>query len=628
MLRFSISNKLGQQSFEHTSGPIEFGRGPEPTEKDVPRVVVQDGYVSKDHVRVDEQPDGQVRIRNLSQRNSIRLPDNSIIDKGETRSVRAPTKLVVGETAISIEVVVDPVASGPLETIASPVIRPKGAVKFDAALAAAATQTNAPPESKESLLPAKESLLDLGKAPTPERLMTWFETFVAVQQAAAGTPDFYRQTAEAVVKLVGLDRGLVILRAKPGTAPGGTTLPGQRWMVQARYPDDGNMMGREFSQTIIEKALKDRKTYFQSTAMPQSSESLQGVEAVVASPILDPQDDVVGFVYGCRTRFTAQRGLGVGPLEAQVMQVLAASVATGLARQQHESEASRARVQFEQFVSAEVAQELQKNPRLLEGQEREITVMFSDIRSFSRLSERLGPKLTCDLVADIMDRLTNCIRDCEGTVVDYAGDGLMAMWNAPATQPNHAALACKAALAMQAILPQVDADWHDRIGASVKVGIGVNTGPAMCGNTGSKSRFKYGPLGHAVNLASRVEGATKAMGVPVLITSSTKQHIGDTFSTRRLCKVRVVGIQGAVDFYELFAEQAPPEWVQRRNTYEEALGQFEQGQFGSACRTVYPLLASADGNFDVPCLNLVTRSVECIKYPPEKFDGIVELTSK
>src|SRR5947208_7129395 len=182
MLRFTISNKLGRQSFEHPSGPLEFGRGPEPTEKDVPRVVVQDGYVSKDHVRVDEQPDGQLKIRNLSQRNSIRLPDNTIVDKGETKVLKAPTRLTVGETFIDIEVIVDPVANGPLETIASPVVRPKGAVKLDAALAAAALDAEKESDrlSKSgSLLPSDQSLLELGKAPTPERLMTWFEPFVA-----------------------------------------------------------------------------------------------------------------------------------------------------------------------------------------------------------------------------------------------------------------------------------------------------------------------------------------------------------------------------------------------------------------------------------------------------------------
>jgi adenylate cyclase len=227
-----------------------------------------------------------------------------------------------------------------------------------------------------------------------------------------------------------------------------------------------------------------------------------------------------------------------------------------------------------------------------------------------------------------MERLTQCIQAHEGTVVDYAGDGLMAMWNAPLTQPNHAVQACRAALAMQAVLPQLDADWHDRIGQPIKVGIGVNTGVAMVGNTGCKARFKYGPLGHCVNLASRVEGATKQLGVPVLITNTTRALIGESFATRRLCKVRVVGIHGAVDFYELHAETGAEDWLAHRNAYEAALTQFEAGQFGAACRNVYPLLANQEGTYDMPCLNLVTRAVEAIKNPPEKFDGIYELTSK
>ncbi len=615
MLRFLISNKAGRQTYEHPSGAVEFGRGPE--RDGITRIVVQDGYVSKDHVKVEEVAEGQIKLDNLSTRNSIRLSDNSIVDKGETRILKAPVRLTVGETLIDIEHVVDPVSTGPLETIASPVRRERGGGTNEAVKAAAAL-----------LGPESPSLLELGKAPTIEKLMGWFETFIAVQQAAAGTTAFYQQTAEAVVKLVGLDKGLVILRVpRPPGTPANTPV---RWMVQARFPDDGNSMGREFSLTILDRVQKENRTFYQSSAAPAAtSESLQGVEAVVASPIFDTQNEVVGFVYGCRTRWTGPRGIGIGPLEAQVMQVLAASVATGLARQQHEAEASRNRIQFEQFVSAELAAELQKNPTLLTGQEREITVLFSDIRSFSKLSERLGPKMTCELVADVMDRQTECIRKFDGTVVDYAGDGIMAMWNAPINQSDHAIKACKAALAILGCLPQLDADWHDRIGQSVKIGLGLNSGPAMCGNTGSRLRFKYGPLGHTVNLASRVEGATKQFGVPFLITGSTRAHLpAGAFAMRRLNKVRVVGVLGAVDFYELHAEAGSEEWRKQRDTYEEALTQFESGQFGNACRTVYPLLAGHDGNFDMPCLNLVTLCVEYIKTPPEKFDGVIELKIK
>src|SRR4029079_14685321 len=128
-------------------------------------------------------------------------------------------------------------------------------------------------------------------------------------------------------------------------------------------------------------------------------------------------------------------------------------------------------------------------------------------------------------------------------------------------QPDHAIKACRAALAMQAVLPRIDADWHDRIGQNVKVGIGLNTGMARCGNTGSRTRFKYGPLGHTVNLASRVEGATKQLGVPVLITGSTHAARGvHALATRRLCRVKVVGIDRQVDLYELHNSTLDADW--------------------------------------------------------------------
>src|SRR5439155_2452425 len=133
--------------------------------------------------------------------------------------------------------------------------------------------------------------------------------------------------------------------------------------------------------------------------------------------------------------------------------------------------------------------------------------------------------------------------------------------NAPVDQPDHAALACRAALAMLAELPAINSTWQETLGITVGVGVGVNTGPAMVGNTGSSYKFKYGPLGHAVNLASRVEGATKQLKVPILLTGSTRALLGDDFALRRLCKVRVVGIHEPVDLYELCGTACAAEWA-------------------------------------------------------------------
>jgi adenylate cyclase len=591
MLQFQITNKNGRQQFEHGSGPIEFGRGPR--REAVPRCVIQDDpYVSKDHVRVEELPGNQVRITNLSQRNPIWLADTTTLAPSVAQDLLLPIRLTVGETTIAVDPMTgpDPVNGEALATIAKPIRSSRLAV-------------------------AKPASLPLGTSPSAETLANWLETVIAVQRAAAGSPEFYEQTAQALVDLVGLDRGLILVRRN------------EVWEPVARA-GTANAVGREFSRTVLQRVMSERRTFFQSAATAPLSGSVQGLEAVVASPVFDSKDQVVGILYGSRTRFNAERGMGIGPLEAQVVQLLASAVGSGLARLEQEAEAGRLRVQFEQFFSTSLAHELERNPRLLEGQEREVTVLFSDIRGFSRLAERLEPQEICRMVREVMNEITEQIRACEGVVVDYSGDGMMAMWNAPTDQPSHAVMACRAALAIQSVVPRLSEAWSERLGGPLTLGLGLNTGKALVGNTGSTAKFKYGPLGHAVNLASRVEGATKQFGIPILISGTTHALLGDRFATRRLCRVRVVGITGAVDLYELHAEEASPEWRSHCANYELALSQYEAGQWSPCIRTIYPTLAGQEGHYDLPSLFLVSRSLECLKNIPKDFEPVIELSSK
>jgi adenylate cyclase len=589
MLRFQLSNKWEHQQFEHAGGPLELGRGPK--RGTVARCVIQDPYVSRDHVKIAECGQGLVRVENLSERNPVWLGDTSTLAPREARDCPLPLRLSLGETVVEVEADGGGAVPPSLETISQPV---RGRGFFDGG----------------------RSLLQLGGTPAPETLIEWFETVIAVQRAAAGSPEFYDQTAQAMVNLVGLDRGMVLLRR------------GDAWEVVASAGRDDNDP-RSFSHTILRHVVADAKTYYQPLAATSATESLQGIKAVVASPVFDARDNVVGVLYGTRTRGVELRGAaGIGKLQAYVVQLLASAVGVGLARLEKEAEASRQRVQFEQFFSSSLARELARNPCLLDGQEREVTVMFSDIRGFSRLAEKLGPTDICRLVSDVMDRITARVKEFEGVVVDYFGDGMLAMWNAPADQPEHAPLACRAALGILSDLPGLSAEWREKVGTPLGVGIGLNTGRALVGNTGSRYKFKYGPFGHVVNLASRVEGATKQMHIPLLITGSTKAQLGDAFATRRLCKVRVVGIQDAVDLYELRAESAPAEWLGRRDAYEQALTLFEAGQWHQAYQAIYPLLAGQAGSLDVPSLELASWSLECLKNPPERFDPILELKSK
>jgi len=584
MLSILVSNRTGRERLLHRGGPLEFGRGPQ---RDVPRKVLLDPTVSINQLSVEEQEHDRVRVRNLSGRVPVRLADGSLVEPGGELAAGLPTRIHVGDTLIEIESADQgrPPADGVvLKTIEPPIA------------AGSVCATLAP---------------RLAASPVPEELARWFESLVGVQRAAASSPDFFADTARAVVALIGLDCGLVILRK------------GLDWVPHACHPPHADPQG-QFSRWILETVSRERRTFYQG--VQATTASLEDVAAVVASPIFDEAQNVIGAVYGAR------RGAGRSPeisaLEAQLTQVLAAAVAAGLARLESEAQAARRRVQFEQFFTSDLAAALDRDPTLLEGREREVTVLFADIRGFSEVSERLPARLTCELIRDIMEHLTARIVESAGVVVDYMGDGLLAMWNAPVEQPDHAARACRAALAMRDGLPELNSRWQDRLGRPLGLGIGLNSGPALVGNTGSQKKFKYGPLGHTVNLGSRVEGATKHLGVRLLITGSTRDRLNHTFATRRLCRARVFGIAGEVELHELHAESESSDWQSRRETYEHALALYETGKWSEACQALFPLLTRASGTYDLPSLTLLGRAVECIKAPPSHFDPVLELKSK
>jgi adenylate cyclase len=592
MLIIQVTNEKQNQRLEHPEGPIELGRGPQ---RDVKRFMVEDISVSRDQLRVEELAPGSIRVENLSLKIPVALADGSSVPMGGSRELNLPVRLTVGQTRIEV----------------SPGLQ-DSAVEREGLLT-----ISQPVRSRSGARPALQPLTQLGESPTPETITQWLETVIALQRSAGDPAEIYEQTARALISLVGLDIGLILLRREG------------KWEVVARSANDSGFAGygREFSQTILNQVVSERRTFYQDLGSLTSQESLRNIDAVVASPIFGLQEEeVVGAVYGSRRWRGRAKGGGISTLEAQLVQLLAAAVGASLAR----AEATRTRVQFEQFFSPELVRELERDPDMLEGRNQEVTILMSDLRGFSRLSERLGPQAICGLVRDVMEVLSNRIAEHKGVIVSYAGDGILAMWNAPAKQENHALLACQAALAMLAELPSLDARWHDKIGVPLKLGIGINTGPVQVGNTGSSRKFVYGPLGHTVNLASRVEGATKQLGIPVLITGSTRAQLGNALITRRLCQVRVVGIAGAVELYELQGDTAPPTWMSRRDTYESALALYEGRQWSKACQTLLPLLELADNQtgFDNPTLKLMRRAWECLESPPETFDPVLELSSK
>ncbi len=250
---------------------------------------------------------------------------------------------------------------------------------------------------------------------------------------------------------------------------------------------------------------------------------------------------------------------------------------------------------FEQHFTRELARELARNPDPMKMQARqaEVTVMFCDIRGFSAVSERLGPAPTVAWLGGVMGEFSSVVIDHGGVLVDYTGDELLAMWGAPNEQPDHAELACRAAAEIRARLPGLDRQWRHVVGAPTEVGIGISSGEALVGNIGTHRKFKYGPLGTVVNLASRVQGATKAFRTPMLLTGATAAKVPDLFPMRRLARVRVSNIAAPVDLHEPAPDGADEDWERLARLYESALESYEGGDFAAARKALGSYLAAA-----------------------------------
>lgn len=281
-----------------------------------------------------------------------------------------------------------------------------------------------------------------------------------------------------------------------------------------------------------------------------------------------------------------------------------------------------------QFFTPKLAREIYRQPDLLKigGKGAEVTILFCDIRSFSSISERIGPDQTIKWLSSVMDTLSQCVMDQEGVLVDYTGDELMAMWGAPSEDPLHAERACKAACTMMQKLAEIDARWMETIGSPTRIGIGLNTGEAFVGNVGTTRKFKYGPLGNTVNLGSRVQGATKYLRSPLLITGATKAKVGDLVQTRRLCTVKVNNIAEPVELHELDLT-GEKSWVGLRDEYEKALDFFESQNFRKSSAILSDILLQHPD--DGPSLLLMSRSVNALlKAGPDKGHPVWELPGK
>jgi adenylate cyclase len=286
---------------------------------------------------------------------------------------------------------------------------------------------------------------------------------------------------------------------------------------------------------------------------------------------------------------------------------------------------------FDKYMAPEVVDEILRHPENIHlgGEKQELSVFFSDVAGFTTISEQLAPEALVEVLNVYLSTMAEVILQQRGNVNKYLGDGIMALFGAPRGEPNHATLACYAALDCQQALVYWRQAWQARGFPELTTRIGVNSGDLVVGNMGSQSRMEYTVMGDSVNLASRLEGANKFYDTRILLGPRTYELAYNDIEAREVDVIRVKGKKEPVVVYELLARKGAlsPEKRQLVEVFLAGLTAYKQRDFATAkCRFEAALcLDAADG----PSREYVRRAQEYLESPPPPdWDGVYEPTSK
>ena len=251
---------------------------------------------------------------------------------------------------------------------------------------------------------------------------------------------------------------------------------------------------------------------------------------------------------------------------------------------------------FGQYIPPELVDEMSEDPTdvMMEGQSREMTVLFSDVRGFTTISEGLSSKELSQLMNSFLTPMTHVIHNHRGTIDKYMGDAIMSFWGAPLDDPHHAKNALLAGLDMIKKLEAMQDEFKKRGWPEIKVGVGINTGVMSVGNMGSEFRMAYTVMGDAVNLGSRIEGLTKQYGVEIIVSESTAEALPE-FEYLELDYVAVKGKDKPVKIFEpmgLSIELAKDKKSEIRR-FNKAVKLYRQQQWDMAEQEIFSLSQSA-----------------------------------
>jgi adenylate cyclase len=308
-----------------------------------------------------------------------------------------------------------------------------------------------------------------------------------------------------------------------------------------------------------------------------------------------------------------------------------------------EAQRRRIRSAFGQYLSPALVEQLAQSPDklVLGGEDREMSILFSDVRGFTTISElyKDDPQGLTSLMNSFLTPLTNAIIEHKGTIDKYMGDAVMAFWNAPLDDANHEINACEAALEMLRRVDTLNSQREQQAKESgqrfipIKVGVGINTGRCVVGNMGSDLRFNYSVLGDPVNLASRLEGQSKTYGLPIILGSRTATAVGDKFAVLELDCITVKGKTEPESVYTVLGRSDVADsdrFGQLRQNVNDMLTRFRQQDFSGATQAIERCRKFGDGFGLSYLFDIYSERIRVFEEnpPPADWNGVFVLETK
>lgn len=278
------------------------------------------------------------------------------------------------------------------------------------------------------------------------------------------------------------------------------------------------------------------------------------------------------------------KGLFLSPLLPLLTLGIIFTILTLLKFWREETEKKFIHSAFAQYVSGAVVDQIAKSPEklTLSGEDKEVSILFSDIRGFTSLSEKMSPQDVTEMLRAYFTPMTGVITETGGTLDKFIGDAIMAFWNAPLDVPDHQDCAVKAALGMLSELKILNKEIKERWDIEIKIGLGIHSGRVSVGNMGSQDLFDYTIIGDNVNLASRVEGLTKAYGLALLVTEPVKEACGADLVFQEVDCVRVKGKKEPVILYTAFEPEQGNGIKEELEFHRQALIHYKNREFEEA----------------------------------------------